>query len=769
MELKRMYRGIFLCFLMLFFAVSNTNAQIIKNRSLVREKGKLFVSYDNGRTRSLVNERVVTVKLKPQKSLCRSLIPLRSNQLGYIDLYVPEGTDVTVFVDELEKSNLFEFVKYADVATISMSPNDSSYSNQWFLSAINMPNTWDITTGDSNVKVAVLDQEIDCNHQDIGIGYDNYKNIDASLGYNFKENTNLPVNPLMHGTFVAGIIGAKSNNFRGVAGITGGNHSPGVTIIPYGIGSILGDLYVDLSVVDDAILDAVDKGVKVINMSFGSESFYHPDIDDAILYAFNHGVTLVAATGNDYYSWIYYPASNPNVIAVGAINEDRKKCLFSQYGNGLDLVAPGENIYSTTIQNDYTYSNGTSFSAPQVSAVVALMLSVNPTLIPDTIRNILRSTCKKLPDYSFTSGWNNKVGYGLLDAYAALSSVDYPYGDTVLCGTKTYTVRHLSADYSVSWSIDSNSFSIYPSGNQCQVTYNDTLQYHVAHLTAAITLNGDTIATKSKRIVHHGSNLFVQGWQDEAITMNGTCPERTFTFPSDQYPEEEEEEDLSPGDGDGGLREITTPTRRPLWRVRRRADLAVGEGLDEVHYVYENINPNGGLRSGSLGYRDINGGNEVGLYSTFFDGMDISFYGANAPTAYRKVGNYVYFTMPYETDPYYVRLEAHSGGGCNDFELLFRVVPLESGEITGDPQLFVEYDGTYLRVVPEMDIEEPGNGQVTIPQWTLSIVNVSTGLVVYSQVINDIEAYVNVSGWPSGIYGINASSQSFSYNKRIRF
>ena len=249
-----MSRGIFLCFLMLFFAVSNTNAQIIKNRSLVREKGKLFVSYDNGRTRSLVNERVVTVKLKPQKSLCRSLIPLRSNQLGYIDLYVPEGTDVTVFVDELEKSNLFEFVKYADVATISMSPNDSSYSNQWFLSAINMPNTWDITTGDSNVKVAVLDLEIDCNHQDIGIGYDNYKNIDASLGYNFKENTNLPVNPLMHGTFVAGIIGAKSNNFRGVAGITGGNHSPGVTIIPYGIGSILGDLYVDLSVVDDAIL-----------------------------------------------------------------------------------------------------------------------------------------------------------------------------------------------------------------------------------------------------------------------------------------------------------------------------------------------------------------------------------------------------------------------------------------------------------------------------------------------------------------------------------
>ncbi len=342
-------------------------------------------------------------------------------------------------------------------------------------------------------------------------------------------------------------------------------------------------------------------------------------------------------------------------------------------------------------------------------------------------------------------------------------------GDTILCGQDLYTLNGIPNYMSVSWSIDSNSFSIYPSGNQCQVTYNDTLQYHVAHLTAAITLNGDTIATKSKRIVHHGSNLFVQGWQDEAITMNGTCPERTFTFPSDQYPEEEEEEDLSPGDGDGGLREITTPTRRPLWRVRRRADLAVGEGLDEVHYVYENINPNGGLRSGSLGYRDINGGNEVGLYSTFFDGMDISFYGANAPTAYRKVGNYVYFTMPYETDPYYVRLEAHSGGGCNDFELLFRVVPLESGEITGDPQLFVEYDGTYLRVVPEMDIEEPGNGQVTIPQWTLSIVNVSTGLVVYSQVINDIEAYVNVSGWPSGIYGINASSQSFSYNKRIRF
>lgn len=191
--------------------------------------------------------------------------------------------------------------------------------------------------------------------------------------------------------------------------------------------------------VDDAILDAVDKGVKVINMSFGSLGYYYPDIDDAIETAYDNGVVLVASSGNNNY-FVYYPASHPYVIAVGATDQNNERCSFSNYGDNLELVAPGQGILSTVLQNNYNYDSGTSFAAPQVSGVVALMLSVNPTLTPDQIRSTLRNTCYKIPSYSYTSGWNNQVGYGLLNAFNAISAIlPSMIGSSVLCDNNVYS------------------------------------------------------------------------------------------------------------------------------------------------------------------------------------------------------------------------------------------------------------------------------------------------------------------------------------------
>lgn len=225
----------FIYLLASLFCLSATCKDFVK-KELKRIDGKLYVSYLGRKELSLVNERVVTVKLKSHAELDKDIIPIRSNRLGYIDLSVPQGVDVVEFVRDLEDSNKYDMVKYATIAKACLSPNDSDIANQWYLSAINMFDAWNITMGYSSVKVAVLDLEVDRNHKDLGYGTDGYRNIDWQNGFNYLSNSNSSYLPRVHGTMVAGIIGAKANNQEGIAGISGGNHASGVTIIPYGIG-----------------------------------------------------------------------------------------------------------------------------------------------------------------------------------------------------------------------------------------------------------------------------------------------------------------------------------------------------------------------------------------------------------------------------------------------------------------------------------------------------------------------------------------------------
>jgi subtilisin family serine protease len=117
-------------------------------------------------------------------------------------------------------------------------------------------------------------------------------------------------------------------------------------------------------------------------------------IDNAIQYAIDNKVIVICSSGNEDNSQVSYPSSNPNVISVGAINQGNQKASFSNYGTELDIVAPGVNIYSTTLGNAYDIRNGTSFAAPQVSAVAALVLSVNPNLTGQQVRDIIEQTAQ---------------------------------------------------------------------------------------------------------------------------------------------------------------------------------------------------------------------------------------------------------------------------------------------------------------------------------------------------------------------------------------
>ena len=495
--------------LLMIFLNCLTLAIYANGAKFVKRGNSLYQVHDKGKT--VINEHVVTVKLKNGVlSLPDSLTVIRKNQLGYIDISVPSEMDVIEFYSKLKGSDLFEVVKLNDFGEGCMIPNDTHESIQWYLNNINVFDAWNITTGNANVKVAVLDTEINWQHPDLGMGNDNYKNIDESLGYNYLYNSQNVVQPHFHGTASAGIIGAKTNNNLGVSGICGGNNSQGVTIIPYCIGG--NNNIMDFSVVDDAIINATNKGAKIIQMSFKSFNSNYPDINAAIDYAYNNGVTLIAASGNDSLTnWIGYPASNPKVIAVGASDKNDNRCIFSNCGTGIDLVAPGDSIYTIHLQEGYGYRGGTSFSAPMVSGVVASMLSINPNLTPSQIRSILINTATKPNTYTYDNdGWNNEVGYGVVNAFAAVMEVALRIvGASTIYEGSTFSVENTCEGMSVAWSLSGLNSSCFileedvPSANRCRLSRIDGAEFIGSAsltLTAHIIYNGDTIKTLTKQL-----------------------------------------------------------------------------------------------------------------------------------------------------------------------------------------------------------------------------------------------------------------------------
>ena len=483
-------------------------AQILCPSQMVQEKDGRYYIQENGE-KSRVNESVITVKLKDGLKIEKSKVkPLRSNKLGYIDLVVPHNMAFKDYAVQLAESGLFELVKYNTFASVCYAPNDEHVGNQWHLETINAFDAWNVTMGSPDVKVAVIDIFPNASHPDIYQGSDAYGNINWEDGHDYTG-----IFSSDHGLSVAGIISSKSNNVIGVAGIAGGNYGAGSCVLPFNVSA--GGTYIDMSTVDDAIIEATDNGVKVINMSFRSGSTNHPDVESAIDYAYNHGVVLVAASGNDYNTnWIGYPASNQHVIAVGAVGKSLNRCSFSNCGTGLEIVAPGDSIYTTTA-NDYNYLSGTSFSAPQVAGVAALMFSVNPNLSPSIIANLLRTSCTQITGYSFdNSGWNAQVGHGLLNAKAAVqaaeNTVTHISGPTVPCLLSEYYVTSWPVENTVEWSITSSGGSLSiedvlqpyynpeHDDNYCYVYKSAT--YAKGTLTAKLKIGNNVIKTLTKKI-----------------------------------------------------------------------------------------------------------------------------------------------------------------------------------------------------------------------------------------------------------------------------
>ncbi|MBN1587029.1 MAG: S8 family serine peptidase [Candidatus Omnitrophica bacterium] len=411
----------------------------------------------------------------------------------------PELEDSFVLEVDASAADLLELCrglrKHADVAwaepdlevKTTRSPNDpyysssgswgQSYGDQWGLQAVHAAQAWDRSTGNSNITVAVVDTGFDMKHADRGTVWrnpgeianngrddDNNGYVDDLNGWDFTQSDNTPVDGAFHGTHVSGIIGAATNNGRGMAGVMWQSSvMPLKGLADNGVGYS--------SWLAEAIIYAVDNGARVINNSWAGNGVSQT-LESAIDYAAANGVVVVASASNDGADlWLdqSIPASYPYVIAVGSVGPDSRRSYFSNFGAGLDVLAPGEQILSllatdgqdpyggsATVGNYYLRLSGTSMAAPHVAGVAGLILSRRPQLSAQEVRQILRSSAADLNDPlgegGNLPGFDLWSGYGVLDANAALQidqiatvEITSPSNYTTLKGTATLRAQTQNA------------------------------------------------------------------------------------------------------------------------------------------------------------------------------------------------------------------------------------------------------------------------------------------------------------------------------------
>jgi serine protease len=307
-----------------------------------------------------------------------------------------------------EPSYVVRLVNDGTVASVGV--NDPLTAGQYSLDRMRVRDAWSLSKGGIGV-VAVLDTGVQAGHPDL--------QGRVLPGRDFINNDTNAADDNGHGTWVAGIISAKPNDGYGVAGISWTDRILPVKIMnSSGTGST--------SALVNGILWAADNGATVINMSVGGFP-YSQAVQDAITYAWNKGIVLVGAAGNNNREEKFYPASMANVISVSATQRDDEFSHWSSYGPSVDVSAPGSSVQTTNCTasacpnrswGSHTYISGTSFATPNVAGVVALIRARYPDWSPSQVVNRLYST---VDDLGY-AGWDNRYGRGRVNAYRALGA-----------------------------------------------------------------------------------------------------------------------------------------------------------------------------------------------------------------------------------------------------------------------------------------------------------------------------------------------------------
>jgi gliding motility-associated-like protein len=371
------------------------------------------------------------------KNVYRTFSHLEDETLSLIyTIEAPVTINENALVEALQSFAIVEYAERVPEISLSFTPNDPLINQQWYLGStyINAFNAWNMSSGSTAVKLAIVDDEVRVTHEDLqpkiytntaeiagnGIDDDNNGYIDDRNGWDAGDNDNNPNRPLsapagsmIHGTHCAGIAAAATNNVKGIASI-----GYGVSLIPVKVnrdantGNSLDNPY-------GGVEYAIAAKSNVVSMSWGGGAYSQTG---QLLFDYGHsqGIVFVAAAGNSSSSAPHYPSAYNHVIAVAASTTGDLKSGFSNYGTWVDITAPGSNIYSCIGNADNTYGmlSGTSMACPMVAGLCALMLSNSPSLTPDALESCLKLSADNID--AKNPSYTGQLGAGRINAFNAL-------------------------------------------------------------------------------------------------------------------------------------------------------------------------------------------------------------------------------------------------------------------------------------------------------------------------------------------------------------
>jgi len=472
------------------FLLSTTPAQSLMNIKVLDKDGVKYLS------------NTVVIKLKQSiqtDALGKSSLPNKLftalNSFGFTDvksiissnsasnqslnrIVVAEftsDTDPFYIASKIKSSPDVEWAEPKFVREIEFVPNDPSYSSQYALSKISAALAWDISKGDTNVVIGIVDTGVDWDHPDLaaniwrnrdeiagnGIDDDNNGYVDDIRGWDFGGLTGIPDNNPMedqsdHGTHVAGIASAVSDNNTGVASIGFNCRLMPVKTSRNDFRNSSGDAYIAYGY--EGVIYAADNGAKIINCSWGGSGA--SNLEQAVIdYVISKGSLIVAAAGNDNTNENFFPSAYNGVLSVASTTSTDSRSSFSNYGKTIDVAAPGSNIYNTWQNNTYATLSGTSMSSPLTAGLAGLVASRFPNYNPFQIAEQIRVNCDDIS--AVNPSFQYQLGKGRINARKALANVN------------SISVRGISFNYSDD-APGGNGNGLFESGETITLTVNFT-------------------------------------------------------------------------------------------------------------------------------------------------------------------------------------------------------------------------------------------------------------------------------------------------------
>ena len=688
---------------------------------------------------SLIDSSLITTFLAENKQ--RLTLDKKIGDMYRLACHVKNSTEVLALIANLAKRI---DVKWCEPDMLADYKTDNPlYSWQYYLKNtgqsggkqgidINIEPAWESVQGGSDVVVAIIDDGVDNNHEDMQgcvlNGYTAGGNNSAGAPCNPSEYDSKP-----HGIACAGLIGALNNNI-GIRGIASGVKILPVNIFPHYVAVKGGSSSASNSEIANAINWTYNKA-DVLSCSWGGGTPSNAIVDAiGVVQKYGRkgkGAVVVFSAGNkneiDLSDSLSFPGSLKNVLTVGAIDSKGEKSWYSKFGSALNVVAPGDGIVTLDRMGSLGYLNGnymymfggTSAACPQVAGIAALMISKNRELTEKQIREIIQNTARDLGD----KGFDIKYGHGLVDATAAINAVPFQiYGDDYLCDSSVYYIRNIPDDksYSVKWKMDGHytvppQMNISDDGRTCILIKQKPYPYRqTIDLKAKLLRNGNVIAALNKQIIIR-------------TKVTGTYEQEACGYYNAWHP-----------------------------KIRPQ------ELEDKAHFVHQGCMV-------TLRLQNVDGRN------VWYEEMP-----GCKPDYFMNLGDKVIFMLPKGTGGIPFNVIITDDKGCDKCRFLFFTV--SANQNLPPDCLSIGQEGNIYHI-SLVDNKALNSGLTNAEQgvkmhsmkthekatsWKIEVYNTKTAHKVYEKYISGESVELDATNWEKGVYIINAVQGNNSYTKKIR-